>query len=62
MNLAFQIILTAIGAFLSVILTGFLIQNGRAVAELGKRFDERTVKIAELIVSEGEKTREILTF
>ena len=67
MGLIFQIILTIIGVFLSVILTKFLIQNGRAIAEngrtiaeLGKKLDERTAKIAELIVAEGEKTRELI--
>jgi hypothetical protein len=67
MSLIFQIILTVIGAFLSVVLTRFLVQNGRAIeangraiAELGKKLDERTAKIAELIVAEGEKTRELI--
>lgn len=74
MSLVFQIILTALGAFLSVVLTKFLIQNSRAIKELGERIDvgfklmreefgrmdERTAKIAELIVSERDKTREII--
>lgn len=67
MDLVFQIIFTTMGAFLSVVLTKFLIQNGKAIAEngraiveLGKKLDERTAKIAELIVSEGEKTRELI--
>lgn len=60
MSLVFQIIFTVIGAFLSVVLTKFLVQNGRAIAELGKKMDERTAKIAELIISEGEKTKELM--
>lgn len=60
MDLVFQIIVTAIGAFLSVILAKFLIQNGRAIVDLGKKLDERTAKIAELTMSEGEKTGELI--
>jgi len=31
------------------------------MVKLGEKFDERTAKIAELIVSEGEKTREFIS-
>ena len=47
MSLAFQIIFTVIGAFLSVILTKFLIQNGRAIAENGRAIAENGRAIAE---------------
>ena len=47
MNLAFQIIFTVIGAFLSVILTKFLIQNGKAIAENGRAIAENGRAIVE---------------
>ncbi|HIE29619.1 TPA: hypothetical protein EYP66_20300, partial [Candidatus Poribacteria bacterium] len=62
MDLVFQIIFTAMGAFLSVILTKFLIQNGKiiaenskAIAKLDEKFDERTARIADFI-AENNKT------
>lgn len=39
MDLVFQIIFTGLGAFLSVVLTRLLIENGRAIRELGNRMD-----------------------
>ncbi len=70
MDIIFQIIFTLIGAFLSVVLTKLLAQNGRVLEEirqLGQRMDdgfrkmdERTAKIAELIVLEAEKTRKAI--
>lgn len=70
MEVIFQVIFTVIGAFLSVVLTKFLIQNGRVLAQISQRMDEgfrkmdegfrkmdeRTAKIAELIMLEAEKT------
>lgn len=62
-----QIFLAILGAFLSVVLTKFLIQNGREIRELRKdtnegfrRMDERTQAIIELIRIEGEKTRAMI--
>ena len=59
----FQIVLTTIGAFLSVVLTKFLIQNGRAIErgfakmeEGFRKMDERTKEIAEGIT---KATKEI---
>ena len=74
MDLLFQIVFTVIGAFLSVVLTRVLIQNGKLIQEMHvslkevhqdmresfKRMDERTAKIAELISFEAEKTRELI--
>ena len=64
MAMVLQIIMTVIGAFLSVILTKFLItngraiaENGRAIAENGKKTEEGFRLIARLIVEENEKTR-----
>lgn len=48
MNLIFQIILTALGAFLSVVLTRLLIQNGRSIRELGVSIRELGMSIREL--------------
>lgn len=70
MDTIFQIIFTVIGAFLSVVLTKLLAQNGRVleeIRELGRRMDEgfrrmdeRTAKIAELIAQEANKTRKLI--
>jgi len=67
MDIIFQIIFTVIGAFLSVVLTKVLIQNGKILAEMKRameegfrRMDERTEKIAELIKLEAERTRELI--
>jgi hypothetical protein len=71
MSTILQIIWTIIGAFLSVILTRLLIQNGRAIREVGEKMDERTEKlsaqiretserISELIVTEVRETRELI--
>ena len=53
-----QIALTIIGAFLSVVLTKLLIQNGSAIERGFKKMDERTKQIADLIVQEDKSTRE----
>jgi len=45
--LVLQVIITIIGAFLSVILTKFLITNGRAIAENGRAIAENGRAIAE---------------
>lgn len=58
--MVFQVIITVIGAFLLVVLTKFLIQNGRAIREGFAKMDERTEQIAKLIVSEGQKTRKLI--
>jgi len=55
-----QIALTIIGAFLSVVLTKLLIQNGSAIERGFKKMDERTKQIADLIVQEAKSTREII--
>ena len=62
-----QIALTIIGAFLSVVLTKLLIQNGSAIERGFKKMDEgfrkmdmRTKEIADLIVQEGKLTREAI--
>ncbi len=67
METVLQILLTIIGAFLSVVLTKFLIQNGRKIDEVlrkmdegFKRMDERTVLIAKLIVTEGEERKKLV--
>lgn len=63
MDIIFQIIFTVIGAFLSVVLTKLLVQNGRVlgeIREIGRRMDERTAKIAELIAQEADKTRKLI--
>ena len=59
--------LTIIGAFLSVVLTKLLIQNGSAIERGFKKMDEgfrkmdmRTKEIADLIVQEGKLTREAI--
>lgn len=71
MDIIFQIIFTVIGAFLSVVLTKLLVQNGRAIQEMSQRIDEgfrkmdegfrkmdeRTAKISELILLGSERTR-----
>ena len=58
--------LTIIGAFLSVVLTKLLIQNGSAIERGFKKMDEgfrkmdmRTKEIADLIVQEGKLIREV---
>ena len=56
----FQIVLTIIGAFLSVVLTKFLIQNGRAIEKGFGKMDERTKEIAALIVQEGKGIKELI--
>ncbi|PIU68315.1 MAG: hypothetical protein COS84_01250 [Armatimonadetes bacterium CG07_land_8_20_14_0_80_40_9] len=67
METVLQILLTIIGAFLSVVLTKFLIQNGRKIDEVlrkmdegFKRMDERTMLIAKLIVTEGEERKKLV--
>ena len=95
MSIISQIIFMVMGAFLSVILTRLLIQNGKAIAangkaiaengkaiaangkaiaengkaivengkairELAKKLDERTALIAELIVAESDRRKEII--
>ena len=62
-----QIALIIIVAFLSVILTKLLIQNGSAIERGFKKMDEgfrkmdmRTREIADLIVQEGKLTREAI--
>jgi len=47
MQIVFQIVLTVIGAFLSVVLTKFLIQNGRMLAQISQRIDEGLRKMDE---------------
>lgn len=61
-----QIALTIIGAFLSVVLTKLLIQNGSAIERGFKKMDEgfrkmdmRTKEIANLIIQEGKLIREV---
>jgi len=61
-----QVALTIIGAFLSVVLTKLLIQNGSAIERGFKKMDEgfrkmdmRTKEIADLIVQEGKLIREV---
>ena len=50
-----QISLTIIGAFLSVVLTKLLIQNGSAIERGFKKMDERTAEIAKGL-EEGTKS------
>ena len=57
----FQIALTVIGAFLSVILTKFLIQNGRAIEKGFRKMDERTKEIAEGITKATKEIAEGIT-
>ena len=59
-------LITIIGAFLSVVLTKLLIQNGSAIERGFKKMDEgfrkmdmRTKEIADLIVQEGKLIREV---
>lgn len=59
MNIFFQVIWTVIGAFLSVILTKFLIQNGRAIKEGFAKMDERTMEIAKLIEKISQQIEKI---
>lgn len=71
MNLAIQTALVVFGAFLSIVLTKFLIQNGRAIVDEGRKTRELIEKISELIkemreetkafvLSEDNKTRELI--
>jgi low affinity Fe/Cu permease len=47
MDLAFQLIFTVIGAFLSVMLTLIFVQNGRQIRMLGEKMDEGFRKMDE---------------
>ena len=68
MSLIIQIIFVIFGAFLSVVLTKFLIQNGKAIGEEGKHTRELIEKISDkmdegfrligsLIAAESDETR-----
>lgn len=47
MDIIFQVIFTVIGAFLSVVLTKFLVQNGKVLREISQRMDEGFRKMDE---------------
>jgi hypothetical protein len=73
-DIVVQIIFMIMGAFLSVVLTRILIQNGRQIKILseemkimssemklfGEKMDEGFRKIGDLIVEEGRNTRELI--
>ncbi|MDI6839682.1 MAG: hypothetical protein QMD71_02315 [bacterium] len=61
MNLAIPIIFVIFGAFLSIVFTKFLIQNGRAILEEGKKTRELIEKISELIKETREETKALIT-
>lgn len=58
MNLIIQIIITIIGAFISVVLTKFLVQNGKAIAQNGKVIRLLTYLI---VAPDEEAKKRILT-
>ena len=57
MPLVLQVIITIIGAFLSVILTKFLITNGRAIAENGRAIAETNAETRKAIAETSAESR-----
>ena len=60
MSIFFQIVLTVIGAFLSVMLTRILIQNGKYIRQNGEAIRQNGEALRYLIKLVDERTREIL--
>jgi len=60
-QILFGLYFALISAYLSIVLTRLLKQNGSAINELGRNLSEIIKEIAELVKTESQATRDLIS-